>query len=400
MISVGEAQARIVDGLMPLKAEPVLLAHALNRVLADDIMSKTTQPPSDVSAMDGYAVRAEDVGALPASLKLIGTVAAGAIFHGEVRSGEAVRIFTGAPVPKGASTIVIQESTTLNGNTVLIAGGVSSAAGRHIRRSGLDFRKGDCLLAKGRKLTSRDIALAAAMNYSSLPCTRQPLVAVLATGDELVAPGSELSATNIVASSSAGISADVTAWGGRVRDLGIACDDSGEIQSKASMAEGCEILITLGGASVGDHDLVQKSLQPKLQVNFWKISMRPGKPLIFGKFGSMPFLGLPGNPVSALVCALLYLKPMIFRLLGASELPWRFVSAKLAISLPENDQRQDYVRCHLQYSQSGEATAHPLSVQDSSMLGAFSSADGLIVRPPLDPRKSANDPVRVLVFAS
>ncbi|MCE9522245.1 MAG: molybdopterin molybdotransferase MoeA, partial [Alphaproteobacteria bacterium] len=272
-------------------------------------------------------------------------------------------------------------------------------AGRHIRRAGFDFKSGDTLLARGRRLTPRDIALAAAMNFPSLPCARPPRIGILATGDEIVAPGKEPGPTQIIGSSSFGLAAHVLEWGATVRDLGIARDDIGDIRVRAATSEGCDVLVTLGGASVGDHDLIQKALTPELKVEFWKIAMRPGKPLIFGRYNSMPFLGLPGNPVSALVCALLFLKPIIFRLLGTTETPWRMASARLATALAANDKRQDYVRCHLEVQPDGTSVAHPFQVQDSSMLRLYAAADALIVRPPDDPARQAGDDVSVMHLA-
>jgi len=395
MISVAEAQAKVLENLETLKSEQVSLDAALGRVLAADIAANRTQPPLDVSAMDGYAVKAQDVAALPATLNVIGSVAAGGRFQGTVGKGEAVRIFTGAPVPKGATTIVIQENTKADGATLRVVDG-AAPAGRHIRRAGIDFRKGDNLLKGGRRLTPRDIALAAAMNHAMLPCTVLPRIAVLATGDEIVPPGSEPGPTQIIGSSSHGLMASVLDWGGTVRDVGIARDHIEDIRSKMAMADGCDILVTLGGASVGEHDLIQKALAPDLKVAFWKIAMRPGKPLIFGHLGPAPFLGLPGNPVSAMVCALLYLKPMIYRLLGCEDAPWRTGRAWLATPLPANDARQDYVRCHLRSDDDGRDIAEPFPVQDSSMLRPYAQADAMIVRPPGDPARAAGAPVSVL----
>jgi molybdopterin molybdotransferase len=395
MLSVAEAQAKVVEGLKPLGVEQTSLGGALGRVLGADVAATRTQPPFDVSAMDGYAVRAQDVATLPVTLKVIGAAPAGATFTGSVGKGEAVRIFTGAPVPKGANTIVIQENTKAEGDIVRVVDG-AAPAGRHIRRAGLDFKKGDKLLKSGRRLNARDMALAAAMNHPSLPCTRPPRIAILATGDEIVPPGSELGPAQIVGSSSFGLSASALEWGATVRDLGIARDTVEDIRFKAATAEGCDVLVTLGGASVGDHDLIQKALSPDLKVSFWKIAMRPGKPLIFGRYNSIPFLGLPGNPVSAMVCALLFLKPMIFRLLGAVEPPWRFTQARLAGPIAANDQRQDYVRCHLIVEADGTEVAEPFPVQDSSMLKPYAFADGLIVRPPGDPARATGDGVSVL----
>ena len=394
MLSVAEAQAKVLEGLKRQGSEQVSLVAANSRILASDVAANRTQPPFDASAMDGYAVRAQDVATLPASLKLIGTVAAGATFAGSVGKGEAVRIFTGAPVPKGANTIVIQENTKAEGDTVRVVDGAATS-GRHIRRAGLDFKKGDKVLKAGQRLNPRDIALAAAMNHSALPCVRQPRVAILATGDELVPPGSDPGPAQIIASTSAGLAANILDWGGTVRELGIARDKIDDIRFKAATSDGADIFVTLGGASVGDHDLVQKALAPELKVAFWKIAMRPGKPLIFGKYRSTPFLGLPGNPVSAMVCALLFLKPMIAKLLGAAD-PLQTTQAKLAAALGANDQRQDYVRCHLRFEPDGTAVAEPFPVQDSSMLRLYAHADALIVRPPADPARKAGDTVSVL----
>lgn len=395
MLSVAEAQAKVVEGLKPLPSEQVSLGAALGRVLSADVAARLTQPPADVSAMDGYAVRAQDVATLPAALKVVGTVPAGAVHQGAVGKGEAVRIFTGAVVPKGATTIVIQENTKREGDTVHVIDG-AAPAGRHIRRAGIDFKKGDKLLKAGHRLTPRDIALAAAMNHQSLPCARPPRVAVLATGDELLPPGGEPGPAQIIASSAPGILAHVLDWGGTVRDLGIARDKIEDIKFKATTADGCDLFVTLGGASVGDHDLIQKALAPELKVGFWKIAMRPGKPLIFGRYQSIPFLGLPGNPVSAMVCALLFLRPMMLRLLGSTEAPYRTVQARLATALPQNDSRQEYLRCHVRTEPDGTSVAEPFPVQDSSMLKPLAQADALIVRPPGDPAKTAGEAVSLL----
>jgi molybdopterin molybdotransferase len=398
MISVAQAQNDVVRGLGVLDPEYVSLATACGRVLASDLLAGVTQPPSDVSAMDGYAVRSGDVLSLPCSLKQVGAVAAGSRFPGTMGPGETVRIFTGAPLPDGADAIVIQENVRVEGDTIHVVQGDLPSAGRHVRRSGTDFRRGDILLQKGRRLTSRDVALVAAMNHAGVQCVRRPRVALLATGDELLAPGSTPEPSRIICSSPVGLAADVAQWGGASRDLGIARDTISDIREKARGSIDCDIFVTLGGASVGDHDLIQKALTPELVVSFWKIAMRPGKPLISGRHDGVPFLGLPGNPVSALVCARLFLKPMIWALLGATGSPWRFLDACLASPLPENDARQDYVRCQLQQSRDDELVAAPFPVQDSSQIQTFSKADGLIVRKPHDPQKKAGDRVRVLLL--
>ena len=395
MHSVAEAQAKVLEGLKVLGSEQVSLSAALGRTLSADVAANRTQPPSDVSAMDGYAVRAQDVASLPAALKVVGSAPAGAPYAGAVGKGEAVRIFTGGVIPKGATTIVIQENTKRDGDTVHVVDG-AAPSGRHIRRAGIDFKKGDKLLKAGRRLTARDLALAAAMNHPSLPCTRQPRVAILATGDELVPPGKEAGPAQIIASTGFGLAAHVLEWGGTVRDLGIARDTVEDIRFKALTSDGADLFVTLGGASVGDHDLVQKALAPELKVAFWKIAMRPGKPLVFGRYQTIPFLGLPGNPVSAMVCALLDLKPMIFRMLGANEPVWRTGRARLATALGPNEDRQDYVRCHIRNDPDDGDQAEPFPVQDSSLLKPLAQAEALIVRPPRDPAKAAGDVVSLL----
>ncbi len=397
MLSVSEAAQKVVANLKPLPGEQIPLVSALGRILASNVKAKRTQPPLDVSAMDGYAVKASDVAKLPATLKLVGSIAAGQVFAGAIKSGEAARIFTGAPVPRGADTIVIQENAKSDGTTVQIVDG-NAIAGQHIRRAGLDFRDGDVLLNAGRKLTARDIALAAAMNHTRLECRRPPRVAILATGDELVPPGTVPGPGQIVSSTSAGLSAEVIQWGGTVRDLGIAHDDITEIRFKAEGSYGADLFVTLGGASVGDHDLIQKALADDLNVAFWKIAMRPGKPLIFGRYKSVPFLGLPGNPVSSMVCAQIFLKPMLHALLALAEPVHRMHEARLASPLTANDQRQDYLRCTLRRGADGGAVVEPFALQDSSMLRPLAAADALIVRPPGDPARQVGEAVTVMTL--
>ena len=398
MLTVEEAQSRVLQGLVPAASELVCLEHAVGRVLAADVVSNMTHPPCDLSAMDGYAIRNEDVQALPACLTLVGVSAAGSRYLGSVLRGQAVRIFTGAPIPQGADTIVVQERAVLSGTEVFVSEGAAFVAGRHVRRAGLDFQAGERLLKCGSRLTSRDVALAAAMNHSKLLCVRSPRVALLATGNELVHPGSEVPQDHIVSSSPYGVMADITVWGGSPTNLGIARDDNTDIRERIRGARDFDIVVTLGGASVGDFDLVQSALGEELKVDFWKVAMRPGKPLIFGKYDGVSFLGLPGNPVSAFVCALLFLKPMIFRMLGDPSLPWRFIDATTNSPLPTNDERQEYLRCKLAYTNAGQVVASPVHTQDSSMLSLLSRSDGLIVRPPLDNAKNASDVVKVLTF--
>ena len=398
MLSVAEAQSSVLNGVVVLATEQVVLEHAAGRVLASDLAALVTNPPSDVSAMDGYAVRAWDTRASNSRLRVTGTSAAGSGFGGIVEPGCAVRIFTGAPMPGGSDAVVIQENVTREGDAIVLHADGQVAAGRHVRRAGLDFRAGDVLLARGRRLGARELSLAASMNHAAVPCVRRPRVAVLATGDELVPPGTQPGPDQIVSSTPAGLAADIARWGGEPILLGIARDTVEDIRAKLADAASFDILVTIGGASVGDYDLVQKALSPELALQFWKIAMRPGKPLIHGTFRGARLLGLPGNPVSAFVCAQLFLKPLIFALTGATEPAWTFVEARLASDVGANDTRQEYARAQLERSADGTFVVRPLPVQDSSMLRFLATADGLMVRPPHDPARKAGDEVTVLTL--
>lgn len=382
-----------------MPAETVDLCHAAGRVLAEDIAARRTQPPFDASAMDGWACRQADLGALPARLKPVGEAAAGGRHAGTVGPGECVRIFTGAPLPAGADAIVIQEDADLQPDGSLLVR-EAPKPGQWIRRAGLDFAEGQILLQAGRLLAPEDVALAAAMNVPWLAVRRRPRIAVLATGDELVRPGDPVGANQIVSSNNIGIAALVEARGGIATDLGIARDTEADLRSKADAAAGHDLLVTLGGASVGEHDLIHAVLGGGgAGIDFWRIAMRPGKPLMFGRAGIaggvIPLLGLPGNPVSAFVCAHNFLVPALRAMLG---LDWtvQFDSAVTAEDLPANDRREDYLRASLRHDPQNGLTVSMFSRQDSSMLRLLSAADCLIVRPPLAPALPAGSPVPIL----
>ena len=402
LLPVAEALARVLASApQPLAAQTVALADARGRTLAQDLAALRTQPPFNASAMDGYALRAADLATIPARLKLIGESAAGHRFPGAVGPGEAVRIFTGAPVPPGADTVVIQENTQADSAGVNIL--QAEAMGRNIRPAGLDFAEGDPLLARGLRLGPCELALAAAMNHGSVPVTRRPRIALLATGDELVKPGDALGPDQIVTSNTYAIGAYAEAAGAEVIDLGIAGDTFAAIEAgiRAAREAGADVLVTLGGASVGDHDLVQTALANEgMELGFWKIAMRPGKPLMHGRIGDMRILGLPGNPVSAIVCGVLFLIPLIRALTGdpragadSSE------AALLGCDLPANDSRQDYLRATLQPGES-LPVATPFGRQDSSMLRVLARSHCLVVRPPHAPAAKAGDPCRVIRLAA
>jgi molybdopterin molybdotransferase len=390
MLSVAEATERITRSIFLVpKTDRVPLTEAVGRVLAAPVISRRRQPPNDVSAMDGYALRFVDAEFLPAKLKVVGSIPAGGRFERPIASGEAVRIFTGAPLPSGADTIVIQENTAREDDVVVIREGV--VRGKHIRRAGLDFAGNAAVLEPPRRLSSFDIALAAAAGVANVTVRRRPRVAIMATGDELVRPGGPAGPSEIYASSIYGIAALVEQWGASPRDIGIARDHKSSLIRVAEGAKGADMFVTLGGASVGEHDLVQSALsEAGLEIDFWKIAMRPGKPLMFGRFGDMPMLGLPGNPVSALVCAVLFLKPAIDALLGLPPQPQVRLPVVIGCDLPANDGREDYLRASLTHAD-GKFVALPFALQDSSMLSALAMAECLLVRPPLSPPAYGGD---------
>lgn len=399
MISVEEARQRVVQAFAPLPLELVSLWQASGRVLGADIAARRDQPFADVSAMDGYAVRAADLTQLPARLALQGEVPAGAAFAGEVRPGSCVRIFTGAPVPAGADTIVVQEDTTTDGGVVVIQD--APAMGRHIRRRGGDFTEGAVALARGSVLTARAIGLAAAAGHGHVQVHRRPNVALLATGDELVLPGEPVPPNGLAASSLPALAALVRSCGGEPTVLGIAPDRPDQVAAAAAASTGADILVTTGGASVGAHDTVRQLLtgaDAPAELDFWRIAMRPGKPLLFGRFAGVPLLGLPGNPVSSLVCALLFLRPALARLAGLPDTPDRLETARLLSPLRANDHRQDYLRASFAPTADRKQGVRPAQQQDSAMLAPLAAADALIVRPPNAPAAQPGEDVDVLPF--
>jgi len=389
MQSVEAARARILAALAATPPETVALAEAAGRVLARPVAARLTQPPAAVSAMDGYALRAADA-ALGARLRVVGEAPAGHPFAGQIGPGEAVRIFTGAFIPAGADSILLQEDATAEAGTVLVREAVTQ--GRWVRPAGLDFATGEHLLAAGRKLTARDIGLAAAANHPWLTLHRRPRIGILATGDEIALPGDPLPMGGIVSSNAHALAAMLRAAGAEAVILPIAPDDADAIATLAQGARGCDMLVTTGGASVGEHDLVQKALVPGgFALDFWKIAMRPGKPLIWGRLGETPMLGLPGNPVSALVCAVVFLLPAVAVMAGLPAAPTPSEAALAGADLAANDQREDYLRCTL----AGEV-ATPFSRQDSSMLKTLARADALLIRAPHAAALPAGSPVRII----
>jgi molybdopterin molybdotransferase len=394
---VADALAAVLSGAEALPEEMVVLDSAYKRILAHDLAALRTQPPDAMSAMDGYAVRAADAARAGARLKVIGEIAAGRPFDRTVGPGEAARIFTGGVLPDGADAVIIQEDTVVESGGITVT--EAAVTGRHIRRAGVDFRQGDVLLKAGSELSDRDLSLAASMNYPLLPVRRRPKVALLATGDELVMPGETPGPGQIVYSNGYALRALARAEGADVIDLGIAADTLDATTSGIRRARdvGADILITTGGASVGDHDLVKQALDAEgVAMAFWRIAMRPGKPLMHGRLGAMRVIGLPGNPVSSYVCAFLFLVPLIRKLCGRLTIHHATESALLGRDIAANDQREDYLRARLTTRNDGALIVTPVDHQDSSLLGNLAAAQALLIRPPFAPAGKAGSPCNIL----
>lgn len=402
LMPVEEALARLLATARPLPVETVPLIEAAGRVLAEPLIARRTTPGADVSAMDGYAVRAQDAAELPTTLTLIGESAAGRPFPDEVLPGTTVRIFTGAVLPAGADAVVIQEDTLREGDLVALR--EAAIQGRHIRRAGGDFASGDVLLPPGRRLRARDLALAASADVAELSVYRRPRVGLLSTGDELVRPGTGAAAHQVILSNIYSVGALARSAGAEVTDFGILPDDMAATQAGVSsaLAAGFDVLVTTGGASVGDHDLVAPALMAQgVALDVHKVALRPGKPLMFGTHshgaGTSHVLGLPGNPVSAHVCALLYLVPLLRALQGIDVAPRvPLQPARLAADVRANEMRMDFQRAEIVGHEDGYPLVRPLATQDSSMLANLARADVLLVRQPHAPAAQAGEPCEIL----
>ena len=400
LMPVADAYAAVLKDTAALPEEMAALNDAYHRTLSRDIAALRTQPPADMSAMDGYAVRAAD--AVPgARLKVIGEVAAGRPFNATVGAGQAARIFTGGVIPAGTDAVIIQEDTARDGDIVIVSEAV--AAGKNIRSAGIDFREGETGLRRGSLLSDRALALAAGMNHPQLPVHRRPRVAILATGDELVPPGTKPAPGQIVYSNVFALIALARNEGADTIDLGIARDTLESTTDAIRRARdlGVDVLVTTGGASVGDHDLVQAALKAEgVDMAFWKIALRPGKPMMHGRLGPMRVLGLPGNPVSSYVCAFLFLVPLIRALSGRTQVDHVLERAVLGRELPANDKRQDHLRARVTTGSDGVPVATTVGPQDSSLVGNLAAADALIVRLPHAPAAPAGSPCTILRLPS
>lgn len=395
LLSVDDALARVLSGAALLGEEEALLAAARGRTLARNLVARRTQPPVDVSAMDGYALHNADLATGP--LTLVGESAAGHGYAAALNPGETVRIFTGAPVPAGADAILLQEDAEVAGGAIRAKSG--AAPGNHIRVAGLDFRAGAAGLFAGTRLGPAELALAAAMNHATLPVARRPRVALLASGDELVPPGAEPGPSQIIACNSFAVGAIAEGAGAEVIDLGIFRDDLADLERGIVLARAAEadILVTLGGASVGDHDLLRPALARQgMTLDFWKIAMRPGKPLISGRLGEAHILGLPGNPVASIVCALVFLAPLIRALQGDPNAGADQTETAIAgANLPANKGRRDYMRARLSRDAEGRLVATPQPMQDSSLLTELAQSQALLIREPGDAPLPAGAPCRI-----
>lgn len=402
LLPVDEALARILSTAEPQGGEHLSLASAGGRVVAEQVTAKLLQPPFDCSAMDGYALIAPQNIEYPIELRVIGESAAGKRFEGKLNEGAAVRIFTGAPMPEGADCIVIQEDTERSGDKLTIQQGLDK--GRHIRRAGLDFAPGDTVLPIGRELDAPALSLAAASGNATVSVFKQPRIAILATGDELVPPGVIPGPDQIVASNSLGIAEIVRRAGGKPEDMGIIIDDPAKIESAIDrvLDDGIDILVTIGGASVGDRDFVHSALKNcGVDLDFWKIAMRPGKPLMYGRKTvagkTVHVIGLPGNPVSSLVCSLVFLRPLVAQLSG-SALTADIRPARLGQPMNANDHRRDFVRSTVEQAVDGTLIVTPLPIQDSSMLSALVRSNALLIRDENAPAATVGEACTILML--
>lgn len=401
LLAVDDALAQILYELKPVDPETVDMQSAVGRILRQEVTAQLTLPAHDTSSMDGYAVRMADLETIPHILTRVGESAAGHPWTGTIGANQAVRIFTGAYLPDGADCVVLQEDCDADeeadGATITVK--EAPKLGQFIRPAGLDVAQGDTLLAAGTKMTARGIALAIATGHTSLSVARRPIIGILSTGDELAEPGTEMFDGQIISSNADYLAAFVRACGGEPVQLGIAADVAGAALAKIRNSPlPLDFVVTTGGASVGVHDHIRDDLRAAgSRLNFWKIAMRPGKPLISGSVDGVPMLGLPGNPVSSAVCALVFLQPAIQKLSGGTARPL-MITTELGTALPANDKRQDYLRTRLQHRDNALPLSTPAKRQDSSMISVLTHADGLMIRPPFDPPKDIGDHMPVMLF--
>jgi len=395
LIPLNDAFAKVEEGIRTLPAEMVSVADALGRVVAEDVAARLTQPPAPVSAMDGYAVVSSDIPEHPVTLKRIGESQAGGPFMGTLQSGQCVRIFTGAPLPAGADAVIMQEDTEVDGD--LITFKEVAFEGKFVRRAGLDFSTGDILIRKGQILSARDIGLLCAMNVPWVHVYRKPRVAILATGDELVMPGDALRDSQIISSNSLMVGAMVTAMGGEAINLGIAGDSESSLRSMLAGVDGADLLVTSGGVSVGEYDLVRNVLgEEGLDIDVYRIAIKPGKPFMFGRIKDKPAMGLPGNPVSAYVTAFIFLRAALKKMQGLPFEQDKPIRAILGGGVKANGARQEFMRAVFSHNENGQLVATPYDKQDSAMLANLAHCEGFIIRPVNAPALDKGDETNVI----
>ena len=395
LLALDEAQARLLALACPTGVETVSLAQAHHRFTAAGIAARLTQPPADISAMDGWALRFAD---LPGPFRIVGESSAGRPFEGRVEAGEAARIFTGAHVPQGADTVALQEEMAARDGQLHLAGEGPPAPGAHVRRAGQDVRAGAPLVPAGTRLGPAMLGLIAAAGHGAVAVARRPRVALVATGSELVPPGTPPGRGQIPSSNGVMLKAMLESVGAEVRDAGILPDDLPRLtDGLRAAAAGADLVVTIGGASVGDHDLVRPALAALGgEIDFWRIAIRPGKPLMAGRLGDALLLGLPGNPVSAFVCAHLFALPLLRAMQGCPHPLPEALLARCTVALPANGPRRDFQRARLSPGPDGPWQVTPAPVQDSSMLSVLAGANALLVRPERAPALGAGALVPVL----
>jgi molybdopterin molybdotransferase len=397
LLPVEQALQLLLDGAAPLASEKVALGDAIGRVLAADVKALRSQPPFDVSAMDGYAARVSDL-VQGRPVKVVGESAAGHPYKMQVGTNEAVRVFTGAVVPKGADVVVEQEAAKREGDSVTLK---AHSAGKNIRPAGNDFSEGAVLLRKGHRITARSLGLAAAADHAALECAKRPRIALLATGDELAMPGAGGAEDRVIVSNPYTVRAMSESEGAAVIESTVLKDRIEVIVEaiERARANGADIIVTMGGASVGDHDLIRPALE-KLgaEIGFHRIAFRPGKPTLSAKIGDTHVLGLPGNPVSAFVCAFVFLAPLLRKLQGHTEPVTKPLPAILGVDLWENDERADYLRATSTWDEQGRRVVTPFlkKSQDSSLTATLANADCILIRAPNAAAAKAGDLVRVI----
>ncbi len=395
LLPLADAFAKVDQGISTLSSEQISVSEALGRVVAQDVAARLTQPPSEVSMMDGYAVRSSDIPEQPVTLTRVGESQAGGPFEGTVGEGECVRIFTGAPMPAGADAVIMQEDTEVDGMQITMK--EVAFEGKFVRRAGLDFCEGDVLIKAGQLVSARHVGLLCAMNVPWIQVYRKPRVAILATGDELVMPGEAVKPSQIISSNSLMVASMVTAMGGVPINLGIAGDTEESLRETLKGLEGADMLVSSGGVSVGEYDLVQKVLgEEGMDLGFWRIAIKPGKPFMFGQIGDKPAMGLPGNPVSAYVTAFIFLRAALKKMQGLpfeQDTPMRAI---LGGDVKPNGARQEYMRAVFTRDEQGRMVATPYDKQDSSMLGNLAHCEGFIIRPIDAPALSAGSETDVI----